>query len=143
MHEIIFNEYTISCDPSRLDIPVIHKFLSEECYWALGRSLSAVHRSIENSLVFGLYHETQQVGFARVVTDFTTFAWLCDVFVIHEYRGRGLGKQIVRAVVNHPQLQGLKRILLATHDAQDLYQRYGNFTPLQFPERWMEHLKII
>ena len=143
MHEIMFSEYTISCDPSRLDIPAIHKFLSEECYWALGRSLSAVERSIENSLVFGLYHETQQVGFARVVTDFTTFAWLCDVFVIHEYRGRGLGKQIVRAVEDHPQLQGLKRILLATHDAQELYRRYGNFTPLQFPERWMERIKIV
>lgn len=142
MYEITNGEVTISCDPAKLDIHFIHKFLSEECYWALGRAYAKVKRAIDHSLNFGLYHQSQQVGFARVVTDYTHFAWLCDVFVVHEYRGKGLGKQLIDAIMNHPELQGMRRFLLSTRDAQELYHSYGGFVPLHAPERWMEYFKI-
>lgn len=131
-------EYTISTDPALLDVPFIHKFLSEEAYWALGRPYETVVRSVENSLCFGVYHGAQQVGFARVVTDYATFAWLCDVFIIPTERGKGLSKRLVQAVVSHPMLAGLRRMMLATRDAHELYRRYGEFEALRTPERWME-----
>ena len=131
--------YTLSTDKTRLDVVSIHEFLSKTAYWSLGRSYETVVKSIEHSLCFGIYtRDGHQVAFARVVTDYATFAWLCDVFVLEGQRGAGLGKWLVDAVVSHPALKDLKRILLATGDAHDLYQRYGGFTRLKSPERWME-----
>jgi GNAT superfamily N-acetyltransferase len=134
--------YAISTDPGRLDVAFVHQFLSQESYWAEGRSLDTVRLSLAHSLCFGLYAEDAQVGFARVVTDKATFAWLCDVFVVRDHRGRGLSKWLVQCVVGHPDLQTLRRILLATRDAHDLYRRYAGFAPLQAPERWMERLHL-
>jgi len=134
--------YTISTDKARLDVDLIHAFLSERAYWALGRSRALVETSIANSLCFGVYAGDQQVGFARVVTDCATFAWLCDVFILEAQRGRGLAKWLVEVIVAHPDLQGLRRMLLATRDAHELYRRFGGFTPLRAPERWMERVDL-
>lgn len=130
--------FTISTDKARLDVDLIHAFLSERAYWALGRSRARVEASIANSLCFGVYTAAQQVGFARVVTDGATFAWVCDVFILEAQRGHGLGKWLVETIIAHPDLQGLRRMLLATRDAHELYRRFGGFTPLRTPERWME-----
>jgi len=134
------DEFTISTDKTRLNIALIHEYLSQRSYWARGRTLEVVQKSIEQSLCFGLYRGDEQVGFARVVTDGATFAWLCDVFILEIARGRGLGKRLVRAVIEYPELQRLPRFLLATKDAHELYRRSGGFTNLQRPERWMERL---
>lgn len=131
-------QFLISDDPGRLEVEVIHRYLSQESYWAQGRSREVVERSIANSLCLGVYEDGRQVGFARVVTDYATFAWLCDVFVLESGRGHGLGKWLVECVVSHPKLQGLRRVLLATRDAHGLYRDYGGFKPLANPERWME-----
>lgn len=130
-------EYTISDDRARLDIKAIQKFLSTESYWATGRSIERVQRSVDNSLSFGVYRGDEQIGFARVVTDYATFAWLADVFVLEDSRGRGLAKWLVEIIIAHPQLQGFRRWVLATKDAHELYRRYG-FRELHRPERWME-----
>ena len=127
---------TIDTDPARLDVGLIHEFLSQRAYWALGRTREQVERSIANSLNFGAYEGGRQVGFARVVTDRATFAWVCDVFVLESHRGQGISKQLMTAVVEHPELQGLRRILLATRDAHGLYRQSG-FEALPHPERWM------
>lgn len=129
--------FTISTDRRRLDLSLIHEVLSTQAYWALGRPLEVVRRSIENSLCFGVYEGERQVGFARVVSDFATFAWLCDVFILQAARGAGLGKWLVECVAAHPDLQGLRLFLLATRDAHDLYRRYGGFELLEAPERFM------
>ncbi len=131
--------YTISTDQAELDLDLIHRWLSQESYWAKGRSRELVARSIQNSLSFGLYKAGAQVGFARVVTDYATFAWLADVFIIPEYRGQGLSKWLVEVIIAHPQLQGFRRWVLATRDAHDLYKHFG-FRSLPQPERWMERL---
>ena len=131
------NGLTISTDRALLDVDFIHAYLSEESYWAKGRRRAVTERAISQSLCFGAYDGRQQVGFARVVTDYATFGWLCDVFVDDAYRGRGLGKQLVEAVVNHEELAGIRRLMLATRDAHDLYRRYGGFEALTSPERWM------
>jgi GNAT superfamily N-acetyltransferase len=130
--------YTISTDRDRLNISMIHRFLSEEAFWALGRPLEVVQRSLENSLCFGVYDGQRQVGFARLITDYATFGWLDDVFILPEYRGRGLAKWLVECVVSHPQVSCLKRLALATRDALSLYQTYGGFIPLRNPDRWLE-----
>ena len=130
-------DYLISTDRSRLDVELIHDFLSRTSYWASGRTLDVVQRSIENSLAFGIYMENHQVGFARVVTDYATFAWVADVFVLPEHRGRGLSKWLMEVMLSHPRLQGFRRWVLATKDAHALYARFG-FIPLHRPERWME-----
>jgi GNAT superfamily N-acetyltransferase len=130
-------EYLINTDRSRLDVALIHNFLANESYWAAGRSVEVVKRSIDNSLCFGVYRNTQQVGFARVVTDFSTFAWLADVFVVSEHRGHGLAKWLIEVILAHPELQGFRRWVLATKDAHSLYAQFG-FIPLHRPERWME-----
>jgi GNAT superfamily N-acetyltransferase len=131
------DEYTISTDATHLDVDLIYDFLSTDSYWAKGRTRAAVERSITHSLSFGLYRQEQQVGFARVVTDYATFAYLADVFVLETERGRGLGKWLIATIVEHPELRGLRRWLLATRDAHGLYQQAG-FTLLAHPERWME-----
>jgi GNAT superfamily N-acetyltransferase len=130
-------EYAISTDDQRLDIPVIHDFIANESYWAQGRTIEVVQRALNNSLNFGLYQDQQQVGFARVVTDYATFAWIADVFVLPEHRGRGLSKWLMEVILSHQELQGFRRWVLATKDAHSLYARFG-FIPLHRPERWME-----
>ena len=129
----------IDTDKQRLDLDVIHGFLTA-CYWAKGIPHDIVQRSIEGSLCFGVYVDDKQVGFARVITDYATFAYVGDVFVLEAYRGRGLSKQLMAAIVSHPQLQGLRRWMLATRDAHGLYAQFG-FTPLANPARMMEILK--
>lgn len=131
------SSFQVSTDQSRLDIPMIYRFLSEQSSWAVGISRPTVERAIENSLCFGAYLDGRQIGFARVVTDFATFANMVDVFVLPEYRGHGYGKQLVAAVLRHPSLQRLRRFTLATSDAHSLYARFG-FTPLSKPETLME-----
>jgi GNAT superfamily N-acetyltransferase len=129
--------YSISTDRARLDVALIHRYLSTSTYWAQGRPLEVVERSLENSLAFGIYEGAAQVGFARVITDYATFAWLADVFVLEAHRGRGLGKWLMEVVVSHPRLQGFRRWLLATKDAHELYRPLG-FDELKRPERFME-----
>ena len=129
-------EYTISSDPKRLDLELVHGFLTTS-YWAQGISEELVRRSVEHSLCFGVYHEQTQVGFARVITDRATFAYLADVFIVDQHRGRGLGKWLVETIVTHPELSGLRRWILVTCDAHDLYRKCG-FMTLRNPERFME-----
>jgi GNAT superfamily N-acetyltransferase len=125
----------ISTDPGRLDIDLVHRELATS-YWAADVARETVERSIAGSIVFGVYDGQRQVGFARVVTDRATFAWVCDVFVVEPYRGRRLGVWLMECVVAHPELQGLRRWLLATRDAHDLYRKVG-FEALPEPDRFM------
>lgn len=129
--------FLISTEQSRLDLKVIHDFLTNSSYWAKGRSFETVKRSVENSLSFGLYENERQIGFARVVTDYATFAWMADVFVLEEFRGQGLGTWLVEVILSHPELQGFRRWTLATKDAHEIYRKFG-FSELKRPERWME-----
>ena len=131
------DEFTISTDRNRLQIDAIHKFLSEESYWAKERTKEQTVTAIKNSLPFGVYFGEKQIGFARVVTDYATFAYLGDVFILEEFRGRGLSKWLMRVIINHPDLQGFRRWILATKDAHTLYEKF-DFTALKFPTRWME-----
>jgi GNAT superfamily N-acetyltransferase len=128
--------YLISTDASMLDLEVVHGYLSRS-YWAAGVPEDVVRRSIENSLCFGVYRGEEQAGFARVVTDRATFAYLADVFVLDEHRGQGIGKWLLEVILSHPDLQGLRRWMLATRDAHDLYRRYA-FTELTRPGIFME-----
>lgn len=132
-------DFLISTDPTRLDIDVVHGFL-ERSYWAQGIPREVVARSIQHSLCFGLYEDDRQVGFARVVTDRATYAYLADVFVIESHRARGLATWLVQTILDYPDLQGLRRFSLATRDAHDLYRKVG-FTGLAHPERHMEKAK--
>lgn len=134
---MINEAYTISTDKSLLDVSMIFNYLSKESYWAKGISENVVRRSIEHSLCFGVYIENKQVGFARIISDFATYAYLADVFLLQDYRGKGLSKRLMETIVDHQDLQGLRRWALATADAHGLYARYG-FTPIAKPERWME-----
>ena len=130
-------EFLISTDPARLDLDVIHGFLAN-CYWAKDIPREIVARSIEHSLCFGVYDGSGvQVGFARVVSDFATVAYLGDVFIIESHRGRGLSKWLMECITGHPSLQGLRRWILLTRDAHRLYAKFG-FTPVKSPERYME-----
>jgi len=131
----VSGEFEISTEPSRLDLDVIHGFLRTS-YWAEGRPRAVVERAIEHSLCFGVYLAGRQVAFARVVSDRAVFAYLMDVFVIPEFRGRGISKTLMRAVLDHPDLQGLRVFLLGTRDAHGLYAKFG-FRPLEDPSRWM------
>jgi GNAT superfamily N-acetyltransferase len=130
-------KFTISTDQSRLQIERIHKFLSEESYWAKERTREQTVTAIKNSLPFGVYKGEDLVGFARVVTDYATFAYLGDVYILEEFRGLGLSKWLIETIINHPDLQGFRRWILATKDAHTLYEKFG-FTELKFPLRWME-----
>lgn len=128
--------FLVSTDRERLDLDVVHGFLTE-CYWAKGIPRDVVARSIENSLCFGLYAEGKQVGFARVISDYATYAYIGDVFVLDAFRGSGLGKWLMECIMQHPQLQGLRRWSLVTRDAHGLYARLG-FEPLKKPQNYME-----
>ena len=129
-------DYQVSTDPGRLDRDLIHRFLAEESYWAKGVTREVVDRSIDNSMPFGLYLGDEQVAFARVVTDRATFAWVADVFVVSGHRGNGLGKRVVEEILAHPELQVIRRWMLGTADAHELYRQYG-FRELQVPGRLM------
>jgi len=129
----------ISTDPALVDIETICAFLKRS-YWANDRPRDVIGKSLENSLVFGVYDGRRQVGMARVVTDFATSAWLCDVFIDEEYRGQGIGKWLIATVLSYPGMQGLHRMMLATRDAQGLYRQFG-FTSLHAPEFLMERLE--
>ncbi len=132
--------FTITTDPARLDLDVIHTLLHEQSYWAQNRSKAVQQKANAGSLCFGLYHGTQQIGFARVVTDYASFAWLCDVIIAPEFRKRGLSKWLVRCITTCDELKGLRRMVLLTKDAHTLYQKYGGFKPQTMPERWLERL---
>ncbi len=129
-------DYLISTERSKLNLELVHRYLSEEAYWSPGVSREVVERSIEHSLNFGLYRDEDQVGFARVVTDYATFAWVADVFVLDGHRRQALGKWLMETVVSHPELRSLRRWLLATRDAHGLYEPLG-FRPTAGDPRFM------
>jgi len=136
--EIRKDAYIISTDSAKLDIDAIADML-KRAYWAQGRTREMIARYVQHSLVFGVYHDGKQIGLARVVSDYTTFAWLCDVFIHEDHRGHGLGKWLMETIHAHPDLQGLRRWLLATKDAHGLYQQFG-WRLLDNPERWMQKI---
>jgi N-acetylglutamate synthase-like GNAT family acetyltransferase len=136
-HERSEGGLLFSTDRGRLDIDLIHDFLSRESYWVPGIRREFVERAIAHSVCFGVYERDRQLAFARVITDCAGFAWLADVFVVADDRSRGIGKQLMEFVMAHPDLQHIRRFMLATRDAHDLYARFG-FTPLAHPERLME-----
>ena len=129
------DQFTISTDPARMDVDAITDMLSR-AYWAQGRTREMIACYLQYSLAFGLYDGSRQIGLARVISDYTTFAWLCDVFIHEDYRGHGLGKWLMETVHSHPDLQGLKRWMLATNDAHGLYSQFG-WVPLEPPGLWM------
>ena len=129
--------YTISDDPALLDLDIVHAFIANESYWAKGIPKSLVERTVANSLCWGVYFDGKQVGFARVISDKATFAYLCDVFVASGHRGKGLSKALVATILAHPDLQNLRRWMLVTADAQKLYEQFG-FTVAPQPDRYME-----
>ncbi len=133
------NEFVVSTDPAKLDVATVHAFLTR-AYWSEQIPQKVIERAVRNSLCFGLFDGSAQVGLARVVTDYATFAYLCDVYVLESHRGRGLGKWLIECVMVHPQLQGLRRFNLVTRDAHGLYAPHG-FQPLAKPENHMERHK--
>jgi N-acetylglutamate synthase-like GNAT family acetyltransferase len=135
--KMLFDNYFISTDKTLLDIDLIHDFLSNRSYWAKGISRERVEKALQNALCFGVFEGKNQVGYARVITDYTTFGWVCDVFILENHRGQGLSKALIQTITEHSELINLKRLLLATADAHGLYAQYG-FNPLEKPERWME-----
>ena len=130
------NEYTINTDKTKLNLEIVHRYLSQEAYWCLNIPLDIVQRSIDNSICFGVYRGDEQVGFARVVTDLATFGYLADVFILPEHRGKGLSKQLMAFIMAYPPFQGLRRIMLVTLDAHGLYEQFG-FKPIDSPENTM------
>lgn len=135
--KITFGDFTITTDKSEMDIVAIHDFLSNHSGWSNNIPIERVKTSIDNSLNFGLFHQNNQIGFARVISDFSTIAYLGDIYVLDNYRGKGLSKKLMDAVMNHPNLQGLRRWILLTSTADWLYEKYG-FTKLPKPEIYME-----
>ncbi len=130
------DQFTITTEKEKLDIEFIHSFLTRS-YWAEGISKELIERSVNGALCFGLFENDTQIGFARMITDKATFAYLADVFIIEEYRGRGLSKWLMEVIMAHPSLQGLRRMMLATRDAHRLYEKFG-FTALNNVDRWMQ-----
>lgn len=130
------NQFTITTEKEKFDVEFIHSFLTRS-YWAEGISKEVIKRSIEGALCFSLFENDKQIGFARTITDKATFAYLADVFIIEEYRGRGLSKWLMEVIMSHPSLQGLRRMMLATKDAHGLYEKFG-FTALNNVDRWMQ-----
>ena len=135
--EITFGGYKITTDKSKMDIVAIHDFLSKYSGWSDNIPFDKVKSSIENSLNFGLFHNDKQIGFARIISDFSTIAYLGDIYVLDDYRGQGLSKKLMDSVIEHPNLQGLRRWILLTSTADWLYEKYG-FTKLPKPELYME-----
>ncbi len=135
--EVTRGEYHISTDNHKLQVDIIHRYLTEEAYWTTGRTRSMTEKTIENSLCFGIYHREQQIGFARVVTDHTIFAYLCDVFILTAYQGQGLGKWLTEVILDVLDEEGVRWTMLATRDAHELYEEYGGFQKLHLPEKWM------
>ncbi|WP_136666658.1 GNAT family N-acetyltransferase [Flavobacterium sp. H122] len=131
------NDFLISTDKSKLDLDSIHDFLSTKAYWSLNIPKEKVHTAIQNSLCFGVYQNEKQIGFARVITDFSTIAYLGDVYILEEYRGQGLSKWLIETIMNYENLQGLRRWILLTGDAHELYRRFG-WTDIADPAKWME-----
>ena len=131
------DEFCISTDKTKLDIDAIHEFLSTEAYWCLNIPKAKVETSILNSLCFGVYDNKKQIGFARIITDYSTVAYLGDVYVLEEYRGKGLSKWLMEIVMSYPDLQGLRRWILLTGDAHELYRQFG-WNDIADPGRWME-----
>jgi GNAT superfamily N-acetyltransferase len=130
------DDFLISTDKSKLDIVAVHNYLCNESYWAMDISFDTVKRSIENSFCFGIYKENSQIGFARLITDYATFAYLADVFVLEAYRGKGLSKWLMDFMLTNPEMKGLRRWLLTTKDAHGLYKQFG-FIVHDKPERVM------
>lgn len=130
------DEYTVSTDPADLDRDAVYRYLHDEAYWSQGVPREVFDRALDNSLNFTALRGATLAGFARVVTDRATFAWLCDVFVLPAHRGNGVSRRLMDAVMAHPELAGLRNFLLATRDAHGLYEKFG-FTPLAEPQRWM------
>lgn len=135
--EWLNEDYKISTEKSLLDVNTIHSYLSNESYWARQIPKAIVEKSIQNSLCFGVYCKEHQIGFARVITDNATFAYLADVFILEPFRGRGLSKWLIKTILNYDELKGLRRFLLATHDAHGLYKQFG-FKELEYPARFLE-----
>ena len=133
------NQLVVTTDPARQDVDAIHSYLTR-AYWCENIPREVVERAVRNSLCFGLFDGAAQIGLARVVTDYATYAYLCDVYVLESHRGRGLGKWLIECVMAHPELQGLRRFNLATRDAHSLYTQFG-FQPLRQPEVHMEKHK--
>ena len=131
------NEFTISTDKNKLDISSIHDFLANKTDWANGIPINTLKTSIDNSLNFGLYFENKQIGFARIISDFSTIAYLGDVYILEEYRGKGLSKWLIQEIMEHPNLQGLRRWILLTDTAEWLYRKFG-FTEIPNPKIYME-----
>jgi len=132
-------EYTIDTNAERIDAELVYRFLSGESYWAKDRTLEEVNKTIENSLNFGMYKNDAMVGFARVVTDCVSFAYLADVFIVKEQRGKGLGNALVQYILEYPSIKNTKRWMLGTMDAHELYRPYG-FSEMANPKRWMERI---
>jgi len=135
------DRYLISTDPARLDITAIHDFLTNESYWAKGIQRETVEKAIAHSLCFGVYEAGQQIGYARVISDYATYGYLDDVYLLESYRGKGLGKWLMECVVSHPELQTLRRFMLATRHAQKFYNQFG-FNALKYPDRHLERLAL-
>jgi N-acetylglutamate synthase-like GNAT family acetyltransferase len=133
------DRFIISTDPARLDIDRIADMLSR-AYWAVGRPRERTERAIRNSLVFGVYESDRQIGVARVVTDYSIFAYLCDVFILEDYRAHGLGKWLIQTILEHPELREMRRWVLVTRDAHGLYKEFG-FTSIDEPEHWMQNFQ--
>lgn len=135
--ECRFGDYFITTDLHKMDVPAIHAFLSQDSGWARNIPLDVVRKSVENSLNFALFHNNRQIGFARIISDYATIAYLGDFYILDEYRGRGLSKRLMDTMMEHPQLQGLRRWILLTSTAEWLYEKYG-FTKPSHPEWYME-----
>lgn len=136
--EIHFDDFTITTDKSKMDIVAIHDFLSKYSGWSNNIPFDRVKISIDNSLNFGLFHNDNQIGFARVISDFSTIAYLGDIYILEKYRGQGLSNKLMDCVMTHPHLQGLRRWILLTSTADWLYEKYG-FIKVPKPELYMEN----
>ena len=135
--EFTKDDFLISTDKDKLQIDMIHQYLTQEAYWTTGRTRGMTEKTIEHSLCFGVYHQDQQIGFARVITDYTIFAYLCDVFILDAYQGQGLGKWLTETILKVLDQEGVRWTMLATRDAHELYEDYGGFQKLYLPEKWM------
>ena len=131
------DNFCLSTDKARLDVESIHQFLSTKAYWCLNIPKEKVQSAIQNSLCFGVYADEKQIGFARIISDLSTIAYLGDVYILEEYRGKGLSKWLMEAIMSYPELQGLRRWILLTGDAHGLYRKFG-WTDIADPSRWME-----